>query len=164
MSAIKNGGVSQVPEKGATSAPVWFLEVLGHISPCFNGNKCGGTCLTQFSHGVKQNHRFYLMALLFPAIKYLVLFPELPSELQIHGEHLWSQAIFYSCSKDCAEDSGERHEQALPRVRWWLNSLWLSIFWYFWLFSRSNLTCFSTVCYSQKTFFTHINCYNIFEH
>lgn len=105
----------------------------------------------------------FCLALSFPAIKYLVFFSELPSELQIHGEHLWSQAIFYSCSKDCAKDGGERHEQALSHVLWWLNSLQLSIFWYFWLFTRSNQTCFSAVCYSQKTFFTHINYYNIFE-
>lgn len=26
-------------------------------SPLVNGNKCGGQCLTQFSHGIKQSHR-----------------------------------------------------------------------------------------------------------
>lgn len=113
---------------------------------------------------LNRNHRLNRSAwLIFPAIKYLVFFPEVPLELQIHGEHLWSQAIFYSCSKDCTKTSAERHEQALPRVRWWLNSLEISIFWYFWLFTGSNLTCFSTVCYSQKAFFTHINCSSIFE-
>lgn len=90
-------------------------------SPLVNGNKCGGIWLNS-AMGLNRITG-QLGSPIFPVIEYLVFFSELPSELQIHGEDLWSQAIFYSCSKDCAKGSGERDEQALWHELWWLNSL-----------------------------------------